>query len=324
MANPMQRRSNNAFLLGFLIATLLMAIVVGFLIYKMSGIKEEKEALEGLQSEVLVAAIDLDSGTELTDVSLTLETVRTTVDETKIIDSSIFDVKKGDIATDNEALSVAEANKPVVYKMKVAVPAGTIITKDMIYIDGQETTNDERLQEYNMIVLPSQLKNGDHVDIRFKLPSGQDYIVLSKKQIVATNKETIWIKVNEDEILTLNNAIVEAWTITGSKLYAIEYTEPGLQVGAVRTYPISADILNQINNSPNIVEEAKQALRQRYTDSQVNERNNSINSVLQQYVEDRNDLVEDGTTAEIQKMQELREEYVTSLEGTEEIGFTEE
>lgn len=324
MANPMQRRSNNAFLLGFLIATLLMAIVVGFLIYKMTGIKDEKEALEGLQSEVLVAAIDLDSGTELTDVSITTETVRTTVDETKIIDSSIFEVTKGDLAADNADLPLAEASKPVAYKMKVAVPAGTIITKDMIYLDDNLAANDERLQEYNMIVLPSQLKNGDHVDIRFKLPSGQDYIVLSKKQVVATTKDSVWLKVTEDEIMALNNATVEAWTITGSKLYAIEYTEPGLQVGAVRTYPISAEILNQIYNSPNIVEEAKQALRQRYTEAQVNERNNSINPVLQQYLEDRDGLVEDGISAEIQKIQELRNEYVTLLEGTGSIGFTEE
>ena len=47
---------------------------------------------------------------------------------------------------------------------------------------GEMLLSDVRTQEYNMITLLSQLQTGDFVDIRLRLPSGQDYIVVSKKQ----------------------------------------------------------------------------------------------------------------------------------------------
>ena len=49
MANPIQRRAKNSFLLGFLLALIIMAVVVGLLIYKITKVTEEKEALEAKQ-----------------------------------------------------------------------------------------------------------------------------------------------------------------------------------------------------------------------------------------------------------------------------------
>ena len=312
MANPMQRRAKNSFLLGFLIASLVMALVVAALIYKITQINEIKEELEAKQISVFVAATDLESGAELNEGTLRQEMVQTTVNKSNIVDSSVFN------AIDEET------GELIKFKTKINVPAGSIITQDMIYQDGEAVSNDERLNEYNMISLPSQLKNGDYVDIRLEISSGIDYIVLSKKKVEGTDANTIWIKVTEEEILTLNNAIVEAWTITGSKLYAIEYTEPGIQEKATQTYPISAEIYEQIVSNPNVVEQAKRELAQRYNDSQVNQRNNRINATLQEYINERNSLVESGFSTEIQKMQELREEYVTSLEGTGLVGYNDE
>ena len=94
---------------------------------------------------------------------------------------------------------------------------------------GEETLDSDRIQEYNMIVLPSNLKNGEHVDIRLTMPTGQDYVVLSKKEVIGTTDTGLWINVTEDEILTMNNAIVEAYILPGTKLYAIQYTEAGTQ-----------------------------------------------------------------------------------------------
>ena len=311
MANPMQRRAKNSFLLGFLLALVIMALIVAFLIFKISEINEEKELLESKQISAYVAASDLEAGVELTNSNLINQMVQTSLNITTMVNTSIFD------AVDEET------GEPITYKTKIKVPAGSIITTDMIYIDGQGVSNDERMQEYNMISLPSQLKNGDYIDIRFMIPSGESYVVLSKKKVEATNSDTIWMKVTEDEMLTLNNAIVEAWMVTGSKLYAVQYTEPGIQEGAVKTYPISAEIYDQIINNPNVVDNAKKQLASRYNDSQVNQRNNRINSVLQQYVAERDSLVESGISEEIQKIQELRNEYVTSLEGTGMIGIVE-
>ena len=53
--------------------------------------------------------------------------------------------------------------------------AGTVLSKEMIYEDEAEQGNDVRKQEYNMFVLPTDLQNGDYIDIRLMLPSGTDY-----------------------------------------------------------------------------------------------------------------------------------------------------
>lgn len=308
MANPMQRRAKNSFLLGFFIATLIMALVVAALIYKITTLNEIKEDLESKQINAYVAATDLESGTELTSGTLVQQMVQTTVNQANMVNNSIFNSKD------------EETGDPIIYKTKIKVPSGTIITQDMLYIDGEGVTDDERLQEYNMISLPSQLENGDYVDIRFKLSTGEDFIVLSKKKVEGTNSDTIWLKVDEEEILTLNSAIVEAWMLSGSKLYAIEYTEPGIQESAVQTYPVNADVLKQIEVSPNMLKEAKEALYSRYN---VDQRN-KIEAGIQSVNEERDSLVESGTETEIQRIQELREEYVKTLEGTGLIGYTKE
>ena len=255
--------------------------------------------MQTTQKNVFVAAMDLESGQELTIDTLISQKVQTTIME-GIVDTSYID-------------AVDEEGNPITYKTKIKIPAGTIITEEMIYVEGEEMTKDKRIQEYNMISLPSQLEDGDYIDIRLRLATGEDYVVLSKKQVEQSNSTTIWLEVDEIEILTMDNAIIEAWMLTGSKLYAIEYTEPGLQEKAVSTFPISGETLELIRNNPNVLNEARKALEDRYTDGLVNQRNNVINSALSQYINDRDSLVESGTSTEIQNMQNARNEYVQSL-----------
>ena len=49
----------------------------------------------------------------------------------------------------------------------------TVITTDMITKSDTAITNDLRIQEYNVFVLPMDLQTGDYVDLRLMLPSGQ-------------------------------------------------------------------------------------------------------------------------------------------------------
>ena len=299
MANPMQRRSKNSFLLGVLITVIIMGLIAFVLIMKIKNLNNEVKAMKSKQKQAYVAAMDLESGQEITMEAVRQEEVQTSV--IAGIDASYLnpiDELTGD---------------PFVYKTKISIPAGTIITEDMLYTEQDATTKDLRMQEYNMISLPSQLMDGSYIDIRLRLASGQDYVVLSKKKVEQANATTIWLKVDETEILTMNNAIIEAWMLTGSKLYAIEYIEPGLQEEAVSTFPISGETLELIRNNPNVLAEARKALEDRYTDGLVNQRNNVINSALSQYIDNRDSLVQTGTNKEIQDIQSARNEYVQSL-----------
>ena len=313
--NPMQRRAKNSFLIGFLVALIIMAVVVILLVYKIQGVTEDYNKLKALQKQVLVATDYIQSGTEVTMDSFSDGTVQTTLDNEELISEIDFEY------TDEEGNVIEKYDSdgnPIKKKMvvKTNVPAGTIITKDMLDEADDQTTADQRMQEYNMIILPTLLTNGDYIDIRLQLPEGEDYIVVSKKKVIYTTADTVWLKMTEDEILTLGNAIVEAYTVMGSKLYATTYTEAGMQSAATPTYPVSQAVLNLINSDPNVIKDAKDALWKRYTDqNQVEQRNDHINNALEPYYEDMKDLVETGLQEEITKMQEARQDYVESLDG---------
>lgn len=317
--NPMQRRARNSFLIGFLVSLIIMALVVLFLLYRIKSINDAKEALEALQVKVYVASEDFESGAIVSLDNLLMETVQTTMDTSKVVALEDFEY------TDSNGETIYNEDGTTVQKemiIKISVPAGTIITKDMITESGSQTTSDQRIQEFNMILLPSQLKNNSYIDIRFQLPTGEDYIVISKKKVVATTKSAVWLKLSEDELLTVGNAIVEAYTITGSKIYAIEYIEPGIQEAATPTYPVSETVLNLINNDPNILEKARTALWARYYDQEQSiQRNNKINAALGQNSGDQSSSVESGNQEEITKIQTAREEYVNALDGTGKIGI---
>ena len=95
---------------------------------------------------------------------------------------------------------------------------GTVITSDMVKVKG-ELEKDVRKVEYNTISLGSQLESGKYVDIRLRLPSGGDYIVVSHKKIEIPTIEgvaslnTLWLELSETEILSLNCALVESYKI---------------------------------------------------------------------------------------------------------------
>ncbi len=315
--NPMQRRIRNSFLIGFLVAVLIGAAAIALLMFKMKEIKDENAKLMDLQKEVYVAATDLESGEVVTIESFMMSTVQTAVDEATIVNLDDFSFlnEEGEIDPKyNEDGS--EKKKEVV--MKVSVPAGTIVTKEMIADSTADISNDIRIQEFNMISLPSQLKTGDYIDIRLSLPTGQDYIVLAKKRVIDSTETGIWLRLSEEETLTMNNAIVESYRIIGSKIYAREYAEPGIQAAATPTYPVSAAVLQLIQYSPNIVEEARVALYNRYFENdhaQAVQRNTVIEPALAEnaLTSNPNDSVEQKNQEEISKVQAAREEYVSSL-----------
>ncbi len=319
--NPMQRRARNSFLIGFLLALIIMAVVVVGLVYKIQGLNGDIDKLESLQKEVYVASGYIQSGAEVTIDSFKCDTVQTTIDDNELIEDEDFqfiDEQSGEIIEKYDSDGNPKQKKMIA---KTNVPAGTIITKDMLEESEDQMTADQRLQEYNMIILPTLLTNGKYIDVRFQLPEGEDYIVVAKKEVIHTNESSVWLKMSEDEILTLGNAIVEAYTIPGSKLYATPYIEPGRQAAATPTYAVSLAVMNLINTNPNIRKEAKEGLWRRYNEQeQVDQRNNHINKALESYYDNMKESVEAGLQEELTKRQEARQQYVESLEGTGMVG----
>jgi len=215
-------------------------------------------------------------------------------------------------------------NVPVL--AKIDMNENTVITPNLLVQSDEVVTDDTRQQEYNMVVLPVDLMTNDYVDIRLMTPDGQDFIVVSKAQVdVPVNNDgtyvtdTVRVNLREDEILAMSSAIVEAYGVLGSKLYATKYVEPAMQVAALPTYTPNAAVTAQIDtngdgiiDNPNIVENAAQELATRYSEAAKKARNdylqNRINST-----EDYFENIEDMTEEDIGNALTTRQDYLESL-----------
>jgi len=141
---------------------------------------------------------------------------------------------------------------------KIELKKGTTITTEMVYED-TPAPPDLRNRELQVVLLPSSLAQGDNIDIRIQFPTGQDYILLSKKKVERLNEATLWITMTEEEILSLSSAIVDAYLHKAS-IYALTYVEPQFQTAAIPTYPANNEVLKLLESDPNIVRRAEQEL----------------------------------------------------------------
>ena len=214
-------------------------------------------------------------------------------------------------------------NLPVI--AKIDMDKNTLLTSEMLST-GDLLSADVRTQEYNMISLFSQLESGDFIDIRLRLPSGEDYIVVSKKQVTiptidgVDSNNCIWLDLAENEILTLSGAIVEAYQMNGSKLYATKYVEAGIQDAAQVTYIPNDAILTQILADNNVVEKAKTALRARITEtSEITSNRVQDKTVIRNQIDkaknndDAQDNLQDKISEELTGLQDEREKYLDSM-----------
>lgn len=318
-SNPIQRRARQSFLVGFLIALVIMAIVAVILFMQITNLKSELEEAQKTEATttktIYIANQDISSGQTVTGNMLTATTVVGDISTSSYIDSSYL-------------YQEDEEGNLIEYVAKIDISSGSIITGQMLSQSDNQTEDSDRLMEYNMISLPSQLVNGDFVDIRFSLPDGSDYIVLSKKYVEQTDETGIWMKMSEMEILTLDSAIVESYMITGSRLYATTYVEAGMQEAATTTYTVNNEVLIAIQANPNILEEATNALISKYSENNISNEYNDYTyerTIIDNYLSDLTDdekssAVESGNSTEESTISTNREEYVEALEGTGLVG----
>lgn len=286
--NPMQRKTRNSFLLGMVITLLICSIAIGILVMQFMKLKDEQAKIN---KTVCVLVNDIKSGGVITSADVMQIQV--------------------EYAPSNPATMVDLTSAEVMAKTDLS--AGVVLSQDMIMPSGTGIQNDVRLQEFNMITLPSQMSVGDYIDIRLTIPTGQDYVVLTKKQVVNCDTDTVWINLSEDEILTMNNAIVESYIMTGSNLYAVTYTEPGLQTEAIPTYPVSSVVVSTMAKNPNILDEAIEEFNRRNAENDPTEDRAAIDRNISSYNETRLENIETGVQEQKLKAQEKRLQYIEQL-----------
>lgn len=256
---------------------------------QLNKIKKEQEAEKANYVKAMVLNKAVKSGTEITTADL-------------------ISTKVPKNAVPATYLSAIGENKVA----KIDLNAGTIVTDEMLENSDERTTSDMKLQEYTMIILPTYLEIDDFIDIRLALPNGQDLIVLSKKRVYDVDADTLWLKMQESEILALNSAIIESYVIGGSKLYAAPYTDPGMQTATKTTYMPASEVISLINSNENITDETRNQLTNAYRQV-VSVRNNDLAALLSVYSQGATANIQSGVEKDKSKIQDSRTKYFNSL-----------
>ena len=302
--NPMQRKAQNSFLLGMLITLLVTGLIIGVLIIQLTKITKQQQEEKANMKQVYVVSTEIKSGDIVTIDKLKTQTLDSSLIPSNVLTSSELESKSN--VTDEGGNLV----KKVHVISKINLKPGTVITTDMVKAEG-EIANDVRKVEYNAIQLTSQIQTGKYVDVRLRLPSGGDYIVVSHKKIEIPSIDgldslnTVWLELSEAEILT----IVESYKIQGSLLYITEYIEPGMQENAIPNYTPNNEVYELIQKDPNCVENAVAEIVAR---NRALSRN-PINTNLNNNSAGASESVITKTEEEIRKMQEERQKYLDSL-----------
>jgi hypothetical protein len=224
----------SALIVVFLI---LIASVVIIVIGK-KAMNEYELQIDDLQYEldantrtVYVASSDILAGETLSEgVNVYKQTIYSGLDE----DSYMSESELGSIA-------------------RIDIPAGEPVMDSCItslYID-----EDSREYEMSVATLMTDQEELDYVDVRIMYPNGEDYTVLSKKVINNLNLENcvFYTYLNEDEILRMASATIDAYTISGTRIYTTRYIESNLQDAATPNYPVRAETIDLLNSDPNII-----------------------------------------------------------------------
>lgn len=261
-------KTTRTILLIVCLALIASFVVIGLFKKKYDGTLEKSDKLSNQISmnsrTVYVATTDISTGEQLVDgVNVAQQEMLNGMDE------SLF-------ATEED----------LGYAALIDIPTGSAVQKNMVA--QQEITDDERIVEISSVNLTTTQKSNDVVDIRILFPDGEDYILLSKQTIKNLNGVTFNLSLTEDEILTLNSAIVDAYTY-GAKLYTTKYISSQIQQDAIPYYPVKQETLDLISSDPNIVEVASETL----------------NAQARQNLNERMALLSDGELGTVDFGQEL-------------------
>lgn len=229
----------------------IVVVVLGLLVislYQYASIKDLKSAvdmysteLENNQQVVYVATALINRGDIITDVgedaNVELQTIYTGLES--------FNYISADDLGGRSTVTVS-AGIPIMYSM----------------ITDEEMEDDTRAYEIAAANLAIDQAENDFVDIRIMFPNGEDFIVISKAQIMSLNMDSsvFTTYLNEEEILRFSSAVVDAYTTTGARLYTTKYIESNIQKDAEPTYPVRETTLALINSDPNVLTKATETL----------------------------------------------------------------
>ena len=207
MIGPMKKKMITVGVVSFILPTILLVAIFGM--YSTN----KKAEIENLKSETAVVMKYVFSGDMPVD-----HIVRSK-------DLKLVGVKE--MSAPIDSFDEYALDMLVGRKLKIPVFDRTIVTENMFYQDDDSVTTDLRKKEFNMINLPSDLVEGDFIDIRILFPTGEDFLVVVGKEVkqMGTNADSnsIFLELTEEEMIKLSGAIIESYISNSVNLYAVKY-----------------------------------------------------------------------------------------------------
>ena len=136
----------------------------------------------------------------------------------------------------------------------VDIREGSFLDKVMVNQSGTA----EQLREvcFDGVLISENTKDNDVVDIRIRYSNGEDYVVLSGKQIRLNEGDYkhCYLRVSEEELLLMAAALVDTDCFEGAVIYTTKYIAASIQKKSEVTYLPSEELLELMEQSPNIVD----------------------------------------------------------------------
>ena len=233
------------------IVSVLVAVII-ILLACIAIIYVGKKALDEKQNQITDLQYEIDSNKQIVFVAKEdISAGEALIDGTNIMKQEIYTGLEAEYYM-NESMVGGIAT--------VDIPSLSPIMNDMVSTLFIE--KDTREYEISVANLMTDQSEYDYVDVRIMFPTGEDFTVLSKKSIKNLNLENCVFNsyLNEDEILRMASATVDAYTVTGTYIYTTRYVESSLQEEATPNYVVRAEVIDLINSDPNILRVAKDTL----------------------------------------------------------------
>ena len=318
--NPMQKKAMNSFLLGFF-SMLIIAVLIGGIIFFITRGKNKNTNNEEKKPTSLIYALvrDIDSGAEVTPNDVKIVEIDKDLIPTDAYTTNDIYGEDGFyrevVNNDGELESVPR------FRAKISLKKGTVISEQMLY-EGNGLDSTERIVEYNMLQLPVQLDIGEYIDVRFTTSLGQDFVVISHKEVIDISDNTVWLKLNELEIELMTAAIVDSYMTPYFNMYVTKYVEPGMQAAQITTYAPSGTVKRAIEQNPNLIQEAIDNYTNRYTPEAGNFLNR-YDGTTRAYIEsqiganDEETRIDNLQNSILESREKAREERQTYLYGVQ-------
>lgn len=231
-----QRKKTKRLAIIIIILTLIMLGAIGTAVYL-------KYILNDTQTELALAQEEMEANKKIVYIISTAD--GTGVKAGEILEENV-NVKKQQVYSGLEDYNYMPEEDLGSTALVDMYEGMTVMANMVTPLSVSADTREYELQVVNLMV---DQEEDDYIDVRIMFPDGTDFLVLSKKPVHNLNLENcvFWTYLNEEEILRMASATIDAFTITGTKIYATRYVESSLQEEATPNYLVNSYVRDMMD-----------------------------------------------------------------------------